>query len=665
MIDGPIRRYPREHVDRRDGTRLPFAWIRAGDPPARAEPNGRWLTRGAPAPTRTVSGPILVMLGSDPPAARAEFLAHAAFGARVYALVGPSWGDDQPEAGALQATTKVLVRRVPEVPASLVHSATGTQVWLGGGFVLRLDDAQAEAARQTFLRLFWHEATEEAWSTGRALAWRPVRERPFDVPELPAAAAVRWANPDARLAGTTRGVLLHLAGGTPPDAAPLRLWFPAGPDHQDRLAALARSGAAVVWEERGLPDLLVGDGAGEALLPGVRGRLRLRLTAGQSSEIGRLLERSGDWRFQTDVAIGEAALRKSSFWLPDAPSDCPLETEAVIPLGDVAAASLRAVAETVPEAFPPAQPLALAVRYTWSVVPPGLPRGAVEDALVVGWRQLDEAWTKRLVEVREALKAADGDRGRIGSAFSRLMSAMLGFEHAHAGMQKRVDELERQRPSTAGPAGARDLLDRLDKIEAEASTLRGDLAETERKAREDQEREKQEAGWRTRVDDANGALSRRRQELGKAEETKKSNDETLRANEQESKTVDKEKQKDLEVIQRRLGDEQRRIARQLQQLHADIKGLEKQAAEKFEFRPPPAAKARPAPTGGRFVPPAPSARKADPVPAEALPEVGALCSKQDGQHRRRYLVIERWEDLAAGEQAAARLHAELVAPEES
>jgi hypothetical protein len=47
------------------------------------------------------------------------------------------------------------------------------------------------------------------------------------------------------------------------------------------------------------------------------------------------------------------------------------------------------------------------------------------------------------------------------------------------------------------------------------------------------------------------------------------------------------------------------------------------------------------------------------VPDEAPPEVGALRS-QKGQ---RYLVIQTWEELAKGEQAAARLSAKLVAPE--
>ena len=52
-------------------------------------------------------------------------------------------------------------------------------------------------------------------------------------------------------------------------------------------------------------------------------------------------------------------------------------------------------------------------------------------------------------------------------------------------------------------------------------------------------------------------------------------------------------------------------------------------------------------------------RSPDPVPAEALPEVGALRVHK----RQRYLVIERWEDLAAGEPVAVRLQARLVAPE--
>ena len=54
-----------------------------------------------------------------------------------------------------------------------------------------------------------------------------------------------------------------------------------------------------------------------------------------------------------------------------------------------------------------------------------------------------------------------------------------------------------------------------------------------------------------------------------------------------------------------------------------------------------------------------TARSAPPIPSEALPEVGVLRS----QKNKRYLTIDRWEDLDLGETVASRLQASLVAPE--
>jgi hypothetical protein len=598
------------------------------------------------------------MLGSESSEARAELLAHAANGARVYVLVGPSWGKDQPETQTLQAP-RALVRRVPEVPASAVHAASGARVWIGGGFALRLDEGQAEALRQSFLRLFWHEAIEEAWSGGQQFAWRAARERPFDVPEVPLSASVRRELPDARLGGELRDALLHLAGGAPPETAPRRLWFPAGPEHHDRLSKVARAGVEIVWDDRGLPDMLVGAGSGEILLPGSRGRLRVRLTKPQAGEIARLLEGDGRWRFHTDVRIGDPAWRQASFWLPGESAARGLEDEQLIEVPDVPAAELRAVPATAPASLPQPQPLALGVRYRWTVVPPRVPGGTEEDALVGRWRKLDEDWTTRLARVREALEASDGNRSRIGRAFSRLMSAMLGFERTHGALLARVTELEAQRPSAAGPADAPALLARLVEVENQTKKLEGDLAEAERKAREDEEREKQQADWQRRVAAANHELPGRRSALVEVEGQRASLGDELRAVEEELKSADVETKKDLKVRRYRLADDLKRADKEITRLGGEIKRLEHQAAEPFEFQAPAPTTSRPAQPGGRFVPPTSSARPASQVPDEALPEVGTLRSHK-GQ---RFLVIQTWEELAAGDQAASRLSANLVAPE--
>ncbi len=659
MMQGPIRRTVRHRVEPRADARLPTAWVGAAATGQPTWTDGVWLTRspgGAPLAGNTA--PVLVLLGEGSEDARARLLAHSGAGARVYALVGPGWGTDQADNQLLQVP-RVLVRRLLEVPASAVHVGTEARLWIGGGFILRLDPIQSEALRLAFLRLFWHEATEEVWSGGRQFVWRPARERPFDVPEVPASASVRWEPADARLTGDPRGALMHISAGLPPDEAPGRLWFPAGPDHHERLAKLAQAGVEVLSADRGLPDLQVNGDDGEVLLPGTRARLRLRLTANQAPEVARLLEAAPTWRFRANVRLGEASHRSAQFWLPGEGAARGLEAEQAVEVPDVAASSLRGVLATAPASVPSAQPLALTVRYHWTVVPPRVPAGAEEDALVVRWRKLDDDWTTRLARVREALVSADGDRGRIGRAFSRLVSAMLGFERTHDGLRHRVGALEAQRPSAAGPSGAPALLAQLGEIEAAAGKLQSDLDEAERKAREDVEREKQQAAWRGRVDAANRDLPDRRTALTAAERRRAGIAEERRGIEESVKSTDEKTRKDIIANQRKLSDDFERANTDVTRLLAEVTTLERQAAEGFDFRPPTAPTGPPARTGGRFVPSASTARPVANVPDEALPEVGSLRTHK-GQ---RYLVIQTWEQLAAGEQTAARLAAKLTAPE--
>ena len=657
MMQGPIQRVARHRIETRADARLPTAWI--GPVTGQSTwTDGTWLTRTPSGVASAGNAPVLVLLGNGSEDARAALLGHAATGARVYALVGPGWGKDQFDSQLLQAP-RVLIRRLAEVPASAVHAGTEARLWIGGGFIFRLDPIQAEALRQTFLRLFWHEATEEAWSGGRQFVWRPARERPFDVPEVLASASVRWEPADARLSGDLRGALVHVSGGLPPDTTPRLLWFPAGPDHHDRLAKLAQQGVQVLWADRGLSDIQVNGGAGEVLLPGARGRLRLRLTASQAPEVARLLEAPPAWRFHAGVRLGEVSHRSAQFWLPGEAAARGLEAEQFVEVPDVPAPSLREIPATVPASMPAPQPLALAARYQWTVVPPRVPAGAEEDALVDRWRKLDEDWAARLVSLRDLLVTAEGNRSRIERAFSRLVSALLGFQRTNGGLLARLGELEAHRPSTAGPSGAPTLLAQLRDLENSARELQSDLEEAERKAREDEEREKQQAAWQGRVDAANRHLPERRTALVTTESRRAAIAQELRGIEESLKSEAKEARKDLAANQRKLSDDLQRATRQFTRLSGEIAALEQQAAERFEVRPPLAPEGRPAQPGGRFVPSASIARPASSVPEEALPEVGSLRSHK-GQ---RYLVLQTWEQVVGGEQAASRLKAMLVAPE--
>ncbi|MFY0538896.1 hypothetical protein [Nannocystis pusilla] len=61
------------------------------------------------------------------------------------------------------------------------------------------------------------------------------------------------------------------------------------------------------------------------------------------------------------------------------------------------------------------------------------------------------------------------------------------------------------------------MLDRLTKLEVEVRRLQGELDETERKVREQQERERQEAEWKARVKKAEQELTVRRAQHGELE----------------------------------------------------------------------------------------------------------------------------------------------------
>lgn len=661
MMQGPIQRTVRFLVEPRVDARLPTAWVggAVGAVGPTVWTDGTWLTRTS---ARQVGGsanaPVCVLLGDDAQDARAELLAQAGAGARVYALVGPGWGKEQADSQLLQAP-RVLLRRLPDVPASAVHVGSEARLWIGGGFVLRLDANQAEALRQAFVRLFWHEATEEAWSGGRQFAWRPARERPFDVPEVPASASVRWEPPDARLTGDARGSLLHITAGLPPDAPPRRLWYPAGPDHQERLARLAKSGVEVLWADRGLPDLYVAEGGGEVLLPGTRARLRLRLTPAQAGEVGRLLEAPPAWRFHADLRLGELNHRSGRFWLPGEGSARGLEAEQLVEVADVQAASLRAVPDTTPASFPAAQPLALAIRYQWTVVPPRVPVGAEEDALVGRWGKLDEDWHARLKRLRDALVAAEGDRGRIVHTFSRLVSAMLGFERTNSGLLARVEGLATERPSRSGPSGAPTLLAQLEEIENAARKLQADLNDAESNARAAEELAEQQKEWETRTANKRAEAAQLRSELEQELERQAKLAEEAAEIEAASTGAAPETLKDLDARRMRNSDERKATEASIKKLRYDIKRREEDADTPFAYRPKTSGPPPKQSGGARFVPPTSGTRPASDVPDEALPAVGSL-RRHKGQ---RYLVIESWEQLDAGEQAASRLSAKLVAPE--
>lgn len=669
MKSGVIRRLAQERRERRDEARLPTAWVETKkEQLAAARPGTTHLLHADHAePVEVAPGaPALVMLRPDHAPVMAELLALASAGLRVYVLAPAGWSQARPEPQLLACRT-VLIRRVPEVPAAGVYTERAAKLWLGAApagaapWCLRLDGEQATALRQLFLRLFWHHAADEGWTGGKQLRFRSAAERPFDVPELPHRAPLRLLATNTPPEFDSRGAWAHIPEGAPPAATPRRLWFPASGSHHQALARLVREGAEVVWASRELPYLLVKEEQGVAWLPGTQSRLLITLNPAQAADAARILADPPGWRFATELRLGDHGDGGAPLWLAGAAAACPVESEQVIPLADVRAETVRATAEAAPKSWPAAQPLALAVRYKWTALPPQLPADSEEDPLVGRWRQVETEWAKRRGKAREALQELDHHRGRLKKTFSRLLSAMLGFEQAQHKLLAELTALDEQRLAAAGPADAPGLWEQLRRLEEKLDDLQGGLKEAERKEREQQAREQQEREWKERIAAASQELAARRRELAENQEQLATMSETLAAVEDELKTADKQAKKELQVRQQRAADDLTRRKSAIKRLQGEVADLQQRAAEPFVFKPPAGSVLRPPSAAGRFVPQAPPPRPVGEVPEEALPRVGEL-RRQRGQ---RYLVIAAWEDLASGEQDAARLKARLVAPEDA
>jgi len=661
-LQGPIGSFSRELIVERYDERLPAAWVCANRTVSIPAGLGA-LTQLAPTPFRTnIDTPLLVMLGeSNDRAVFEEMLAHAQFGTRVYMLVPEGWGAKDVPIELLYAS-KVLIRRIKVVPASAILTAQGARVWLGGPWHLRLDPLQSTALRQIFLRQFWHDAFEESWTGGKQLIWRPAGERPFDVPDVSRHAPVVMAA-DLRLDTTLHGALVHWTGEEPPQEQPRRLWLRPGKDHHEKLARFVRNGTDGLWDERGLPAIAVNETGGQVLLAGTKAHMRITLNADQSADARKLLEAAAPWTFGVDVHIGNPALREASFWLAGEKQARALEKRQLIPLADVIAVSIRSIPETNPPNYDPLQPLALTARYSWNVIPPKAPAGAAEDPLLEAWRKVDAEWTSRLGKVREALEMAEEHQGRIAKAFSRLAGAVLGFGRTQIGLLETVTDMGKQRPSATGPSIARGMLSNLVKIEERAQKLQGDIDDAERKEREQQERDKQLAAWQQRTDEAKRELPHKREELAAAEERSSQLSAEKAAVDEAIKSTDKDDpvRKDIEAKQKKRHDEIKQRSQATTRIVGELRALELQAEETFDFRPPANLTVRPVQSTGRFVPQSSNVRSSGVVPDEALPEVGALRVFKN----QRYLVIRTWEELFFGEKEAVRLNAQLVAAEKS
>lgn len=669
LPSGPIRPLERERVTPRDEVRLPTVWIReGGEQTDRVRRDGTWLARDASSALAVDrDAPVLVALHAADSPAWATLFAHAEAGGRAYVLA-PLGAPRSEQAARLAACHQVLVRRVPEVFATAVLTADQAQLWLGaepGGrapWRLRLDEAQAAALRQVFLRAFWHDAVDEAFSGGSRLAFEPAGPRPFDVPRTNPAAPVALAAPTAKLV-IARDGRAHLNGGAPPSSTPRRLWWPASGAHHAGLERLRRAGAEVVGGALVLPDLVVDGTEGAALLPGVGARLRVALSSGQAVELGALLDEPAPWRFEVDARLGDFAPDGPALWLADAPEAAAVRAEEVVAAPTVTAESLRGTPTALPAVWPDSGPLTLAVRHCWTARPPVVPSGASEDGLVGRWRQVDRDFHARVAAVRARLEASEAHQGRLGKV-ARLVSALVGFGRTQGQLVEEVERLAATPPSHAGVADAPGQLAALSAVEAKVKELDGALRDAERKAREDEERERQEAAWQRRVADAQRELPLRRDDLAKARARR--DQVVVERGEVEASegatTSGESRGKGQTARKAKLSDEAKHLDKSIPRLEGEIARLAEVAASKFVFEPKAAATLMPQRRKGAAFVPGPAAPTATvALPEEQLPEVGALMR----HGKQRFLVVARWEEVEVGEHEATRLNARLVAKESS
>lgn len=658
MTSGPIRSLPHVRVERRDDVRLSAAWIDRGAD--EAAPSGlHTLSRMAREPERSGPGEVvLVMLGTDAGQAERELLVHARAGARVYVIAPLQWKGGEHVRHLLDAPT-VLVRKVPEPPASAVHTRKDARVWIGGGWCLHLDGAQAEALRQVFLYAFWHEATEEAWSDGRRFEWRAAAACPFDVPVVAPDAPVQIVEATRRLEPDGDDAFVHVTTGAVPGHQLRRLWIRPGLVEHERLAALARQGTQVSWQDRGLPNIALGSGRGELLVLGRFAGLRIQLRGAQIGDARTLLAAPARWRFAVDVRLGDPEYANASLWLVGQAGARKLEAEQRIELPVVFARSLRAVPTAEPGQWPGPQPLALTVRYCWTVQPPAAPRGHVTDPLVTRWQAIDADWELRVDRVDVALQQAKRERGRLEIAWQTLARVMLGLGREQNEIADKLQKLRSRRPSELGPSEAEVVLEQLGKLETEVDALLGKLDDSEQKALEQQAHAEQLGQWKATRAANEQQLVEKREVLDRGQQRLAEVGEQLSDVENRLKTATPPEHKDLRVAKQKLSDERARLERDSSRIGDEITALERQIEQEFEFQPPARKSTQSRRGRGRFVPEASRRSSNIAIPDEALPEIGSL-REQDG---RRYLVIDSWEQLERGEQIAARYQAELVGPD--
>jgi len=369
------------------------------------------------------------------------------------------------------------------------------------------------------------------------------------------------------------------------------------------------------------------------------------------------------WRFHAGVPMSSVA--SMPVWLATEKEPSVPREEQEIDVGRVPAAELRLVSSTEPASFPSAHPLSLSARYRWIVDPPRLPGGAVEDKLVSAWSELDRVVEERTKRVKAQIDEAEKHGESVAARLVRIASDMLGFKRGRDERRAELEKIFERKPSVAGPDEARRIVDRLRALETSVAQIAESQRDAERREQEKLHVEEQQRKWEAEQAKNKEDLVQKKMALKEAKER----EDRLKVTHREEKDAhQKEKdpvaKQDVEARMLRSRDDLDIARKEVQSLESSVLTIEQELTRPFKPKPLERKDASPpqpaSGKGARFVP-QPTTFDPVSVPSEALPVTGHLRAIKN----QRYLVIQRWEDLAAGESESQRLSAKLVAPQEA
>jgi hypothetical protein len=611
QTNGPIHRSleGRGRTEDRRNKTLSDVWVRRGALAAAPSPAS---SRSNALPTVT-QGPLLVMLSGDCPALWSRITAAALADERVYLLAPPGWGAQGRELAGIKAG-RVLVRRVAGLPATALCAGEAAWLWLGSDptstrWCFALDPARSAALRHVMLRMFWHEAHDEAVYVGGALRFRPCRPRPFEIPEI-----VRTSPVSLEAAGAIdpalHGEVVYASTSTREVRARTRAFVPASADTHPLANRLARLGMEVVWSDLGLPPCAIDGEVVVLRATSAKWRLTAQLEGPCADAVRSALRSDPEWRFERSVRLGELGdARGAEVWLPGASAPIALRASEMLDAGVVLAPTLRDAVDASPSRWPEPSVGALSATWRWTVRVPGAPAGLKDDPLTLRWREIDQQLGARIASMRSAMETMGAPSDGSRSAEVRLRGERLGHSRWRVAAVARLEEVSARRPLGRSRDEAERAIDAMNTLEREYAAL----------AREAQAFEASEA-----LDLHERASSEMNAERRSV--TAEADEEAQRAGlDRAPSSTDGERAKPSDSPVR----------------DGRARGTPRREGEIFvpDLRP----------IGSTA------------LPDDALPSVGRLLVRKEG----RVLAIARWEDLEVGEQEAMRLNATLMAEEEA